>query len=169
MVKFLVTLWIFSVGVSGEAQTPSASPFPATNYVLQWEYKDIPFQFKVYEAPSYVHTRLWETKEIKSLSELPLMRELSKGEVKVNAGGSVHMFLVAQNTTKKEINFGVAPHSTDPIESALGFSFKCLCNGHVYKVSPGNYWYRIIKIQTNSSMRGDRVQLKHIVFAVSKK
>lgn len=135
---------------------------------LEWAYKDLPVKFRLFEAATNRKYKIGEMGYIKKIDELPALREIKDHAFNVNVGGRTLLYLTAENTTDSEISFAVAPHETNPVEFSLGFIFRCLCNGHVYKIPPGQTWYRLMELKSTGTQKtADTIHLKHTAFAVT--
>lgn len=136
-------------------------------FQLEWVYKNVPLHIQVGEASDSVADKVATTGVVDDLKGLSLVNPIDDAVFTVEERTSKYMYLFAKNNTDHEIVFSVAPHETNPVEYSLGFAFHCLCNGHVYRVPPGKYWYRIVELHNGGIQKtSDVIHLKHTVFAV---
>lgn len=134
---------------------------------LEWVYKELPLQFRLFEASTNRPFKIGEMGTFTKIDELPALREIKDQAFAVPIGGRILLYLTAENKTDREISFAVAPHETNPIEFSLGFIFRCLCNGHVYKIPPGKSWYRLMELKSTGTQKTTSpIYLKHTAFAV---
>ncbi len=138
-------------------------------FELVWTYKDLPFKIRVFQAPRSMQDSLFKMANVDSLADLSPGPELTGKVVTVGGRGLTMLYLVVQNTGDKPIHFSAAPHHVNPVSDSLGFSFKCLCFGHVYTVEPNKFWYRIVKLEAKGSQSGKKVRVEHAVFRVTEK
>src|SRR5665647_1623507 len=75
--------------------------------------------------------------------------------------------LVMHNSGKEPVYFFAVPHVVRPGTSSTGLHFECLCTGKIYKVPPGAYWYRIVRLQADKNFRAHAVELTHSLVGVS--
>lgn len=150
--------------------TASAAGPKLTEYKLEWDYEGLPFEVRTARAPISELRRVAEMGIVDDKIHLPIQGQMPDGKVILNGGESAVVYLFIKNTGKKTIRFSVAPHSTHPGASALGFSFNCLCNGHIYEVPPGKIWYRIMELRNHKSgnSSSEPVTLMHHIFKVDK-
>jgi hypothetical protein len=139
-----------------------------TKVKLEWDIGKLPFEVKTAMGPSSISNRVAEHGVYNAKLSLPVSKKLDDGTFEVGSGEKVVLYLLIKNKGSKPIKFSVAPHSTHPGASALGFVFNCLCNGHVYEVPPGAIWYRIMNLNTTEFLDKEDITLKHTIFEVKK-
>lgn len=166
MRKSKLLLWSLPLLLLGF--TVKAGPRVPTEYKLEWDYDGLPFEVRTARAPGGEVSRVSETGVVSDQVKLPILSQMPDGKVKIADGESAIIYLFVKNNGKKKIRFSVAPHSTHPGASALGFSFNCLCNGHIYEVPPGKIWYRIMELKAHGTGSKESVQLMHHIFKVNK-
>jgi hypothetical protein len=149
---------------SSFAQTKQASA-PA-EFKLEWEKSGLPIEVKVGRGPDSERHRASENGVLKDMSIVSGFRELVDGKLALSEGENAVLFLLVKNTSGRKLRFSVSPHSTQPGESALGFSFNCLCNGHVYEVGPKEVWYRVMVLSRRKGPAEGPIVLKHTIFEV---
>ncbi|RYZ81453.1 MAG: hypothetical protein EOP06_23450 [Proteobacteria bacterium] len=145
-----------------------ASAINAT-YELKWDKGNLPFEVKTFTSLLSGSRRIGETGIVGDATNFPGLIEMKDAKVLVEDNREKTLILMIKNTSKKRIKFSVAPHSTKPGESALGFSFQCLCNGHIYEVGPNELWYRIMKLTQRKNETKDLIVLEHAIFEVTPK
>ncbi|MBC7420966.1 MAG: hypothetical protein H7328_09585 [Bdellovibrio sp.] len=146
----------------------SSQAFCQTAFKLKWDSKNLPFEVKTAMAPLTVKNQVGQMGTFTEKLNLPIERQLPDGVVHLARSETAYVYLFVKNTSKRKIRFSVAPHSTHPGASALGFSFNCLCNGHIYTAEPNSIWYRIMELKNNSSNNEKNVELMHTIYEVKK-
>jgi hypothetical protein len=144
----------------------SVFSYSQTTFKLMWDAEKLPFEIKTAAAPSNLKSRLGETGTLTEKINLPIQKQMPDGLITVNSAENAYVYLFIKNTSKKTIKFSVAPHSTHPGASALGFAFNCLCNGHIYTAEPNKVWYRIMSLKNSSLNKTKNVELMHHIFEV---
>jgi hypothetical protein len=139
-----------------------------TEYEFKWEVGKLPFDVKTVALPLTQRARVSENGPLTDKVYLPVQPSVIDGKLSMRSGEQAILAILIRNNGKKKIRFSVAPHATHPGISALGFSFNCLCNGHVYEVLPGAAWYRIMRLQSRASESEPKVVLTHQIFEVKK-
>ncbi|MCP5467718.1 MAG: hypothetical protein H7A32_00425 [Deltaproteobacteria bacterium] len=102
----------------------------------------------------------------KKLSEIPLGKEIQNSTLYLETNKSKRFILVMKNNSSKTLHFFAAPHELSPPELSLGFKFKCLCLNHVYKIPPGEYWYRVVEIHLDDNFKNKEVNVTHDLIKV---
>ncbi len=146
-----------------------ALSFSQTTFKLKWDIQKLPFEVRMARGPVSLRNRLGETGNFNEKLNLPILKQMPDGEVKLSNSEVAYIYLFVKNKSNQKISFSVAPHSTHPGASALGFNFNCLCNGHIYVVEPNSIWYRIMELKTNSSPSEKNVVLSHSIFKIENK
>lgn len=136
-------------------------------YEMLWDHDGLNIDISMARAPSGVATRVAEFGVLTPNISLPTIRKLAENKVELRAKEEGIVYLFIKNNESKTLRFSVAPHGTHPAESALGFHFNCLCNGHIYEVPSGKTWYRIMQIKVSTDSKGP-VILRHKIFRVKK-
>lgn len=136
-----------------------------TDFQLLWDFGKLPFDLRIVRINGRM--QVGEIGIAKPDQQFPQPTPLVDGHVKVALKTEALLVLFLRNTSSKKIRFAVAPHSTTPGESALGFAFTCLCNGHIYEVGPGETWYRVMKLAYRNSQPAASIVLKHVIFEVT--
>lgn len=147
----------------------AAKATPITQFKLIWSYDKLPLDVRIAEAPLSMESHVSDHGIVTPLSVLPIQKLLPDGVVKLAKTERAVLYLFVKNLGKKKLRFSVAPHSTEPGVSALGFSFNCLCNGHIYEVGPGEVWYRVMLLKGSKELAEESVTLKHVIFEVGSK
>jgi hypothetical protein len=139
-----------------------------TTYNIKWDLGKLPLSVSLYEGGVQLLSRGAEMGEFKDRYQLPILKEITDGKIQLTPGDDKPLVLVLKNNTDKAIRFSVAPHSIVPIEASLGFSFKCLCNGHKYTIKPKSSWYRVLDLKTfkQVSPAKSEITLEHQIFPV---
>ena len=138
----------------------------STNFKIDWVTEGLPISVEVQRLQGSIKSRVGETGELTDKIILPPGRLLKEKNLLIlNPDEDAYLILIIKNNSNKKLNFGVAPHSTDPGAASLGFSFTCLCNGHVYDVGPKKTWYRILRLKTEKQIQATEVKLTHVIFS----
>jgi hypothetical protein len=146
----------------------SATCYSQTAFKMVWENDGLPFEIKIARASSALKKRVGETGTFSEKLDLPVEKQLPNGIVELPRSETAYVYLLIKNTSKRKIKFSVAPHSTHPGVSAIGFSFNCLCNGHIYTAEPNSIWYRVMELRNNTNNGEKNVELVHHIFEVKK-
>ena len=141
----------------------------ATTFKLEWDHGKLPLTTEVQRLVALEEERVGQNGILDDKVILPAAALLKNDEVILGPGETAYLVLLVKNKSKRTISFSVAPHSIHPGESALGFSFNCLCNGHIYTVGPDQIWYRLMKLSSRSKGTMSAVVLKHTLFPATKK
>jgi len=145
----------------GMAPVQAASPAKIT---INWEYKNFAEKVELFEAKGY--PRLWETKSVKTVAELPIAGRLEAASFTLDPGARKRFVLVMRNDGNKPLYFFAAPHQTHPVEHSLGFKFKCLCVNHAFTVGPKEVWYRVVELQLAEGFVGDALTVTHTIIGI---
>jgi hypothetical protein len=137
------------------------------NVSIGWQYKDIAAHIELYEAKGY--PRLWETRSVKSVSDLPIAGKIDSAAFKLRPGEKKRFVLVMRNDTDKPLYFFAAPHQVSPVEHSLGFKFKCLCVNHAFIVGPKETWYRVVELHMSQGFVGDALAITHTIIGIDEK
>ncbi len=153
---------------------------PATNVIPQegkksefikakidWSYIDFPLEMKIYEVKSQIAYNLWDTHTVASIESSPASTEIPESTIVVQSGRYKEFILGVKNTIDKPVYFFAAPHSVQPPQYSLGFKFKCLCINHAFTVKPGQFWYRVVRLNIDKDFRGDSFVIKHELIGIS--
>lgn len=140
----------------------------AGQFELLWDVGKLPFEVKIVEGMPTLKSRVSETGIVTPKTELLILKHLPEQKVEVPRNSESYIYLLIKNKGTKTYKFSVAPHSTHPGESSIGFHFECLCNGHVYTVKKGEVWYRILALKNSVNSDERLVTLKHNIFQVKK-
>lgn len=139
-----------------------------TTYHIKWTTK-LPVEVKTLRGMEGLRSRVSEKGIYSKEISLPVKEVLTEGKVTLNQEEEAFLYALIKNVGQKTIRFSVAPHSTNPASSALGFKFNCLCNGHIYEVKPGEIWYKIMSLKNSTLPKGKDVVLEHNIFEVTGK
>ena len=134
---------------------------------IDWNYIDFPLEMKIYEIKSQRAFELWETHSVKSVEISPASTEIPDSTLVIQSGRYKEFILGLQNNTDKPVYFFAAPHSVNPPQYSLGFKFKCLCINHAFTVAPGEFWYRVVRLNIDKDFRGDAFSIKHDLIGIS--
>lgn len=156
------------LAVSTLALSSMAQAQAVTEYEVVWDFPALPFEVSTLQLQLTEKLRVAEFGELLKETRLPIQKKLTDGKFMLRAGEQAILAIVVKNLGNKEVRFSVAPHSTQPGASALGFHFNCLCNGHVYIVPAGKTWYRIMSLQSLPSESSEHVLLRHKIYVVKK-
>lgn len=148
---------------------PSAVIAEEVRVQVDWKYKNFPAEMKIYEVAEGKKPRMWETRTVKSLKDVPVGSAIEAATVSVSKGSQKKFILVAKNKTDQPIYFFAAPHGVEPVENALGFKFKCLCINHAYEIRPGEVWYRVVILNVSRDFYGNRMTVTHQLVGIDQK
>ncbi len=140
---------------------------PLVTYKLKWSYGKLPIEIKTVRGPLTEQNRIGENGRYNSELKLPILQSLKNDSISLGDNEKAVLYLLVKNTGSKKLRFSVAPHSTEPGASALGFYFNCLCNGHIYEVGPNEVWYRVMVLKTSKQGKDSIVTLDHEIFEVT--
>lgn len=158
-------LWLFLLALAAPAWVaPQGVTVTAR---LRWTYHGMEPGMKVYEPAPDKDLPLWKTATVRDATKLPVAGEIQDGDVAVRRGSERTVVLVYKNTGTKKIYFFAAPHAARPVRAALGFEFKCLCINHTYEVEPGEYWYRVVRLDLDKNFEGGELILTHDLATVN--
>lgn len=119
---------------------------------LNWTYKSFTEKVKVYNVTPMKAAFISETANVQKLAEAPVLNEV-KEYFEVTKGSSKSVVLVIENSGDKDIYFFAVPHEVHPAPASAGHFFECLCVGKVFKIAPKSVWYRIVRVNLNSSFQ----------------
>ncbi len=139
----------------------------STKVSIDWLYKDTAAKIELYEPKD--RPRLWETRSVKSMSELPVAGKIQDAAFKLAPGEKKRFVLVVRNDSDKPLYFFAAPHQALPVEHTLGFKFKCLCVNHAFIVPPREIWYRVVELQMSEGFVGDTLAITHTIIGIDEK
>jgi len=150
----------------GNLSFASASPVQVN---ITWSYQNFPSHIELYEPiDSYSGKFVAQTKVIDKLSEAPLGKKIT-GPLSVKLKSSTSAILVVENKTDEELYFFAVPHVLNPHHASAGHYFECLCNSKVYRVPPGKFWYRIVRVNLNSSFQKIKAfEINHQIVGIAK-
>jgi hypothetical protein len=134
---------------------------------IDWSYIDFPLEMKIYEIKSQIAYNLWDTHSVSSIDSSPASTEIPESTIVVQSGRYKEFILGVKNPTDKPVFFFAAPHSVQPPQYSLGFKFKCLCINHAFTVKPGEFWYRVVRLNIDKDFRGDSFVIKHELIGIS--
>ena len=134
---------------------------------LNWTYKNFSEKMKVFNVIPLKSAFISETATVSSLAELPVTKEV-QGPVDVTREQSKTLVLVVENKSDNDIYFFAVPHEVHPSPASAGHFFECLCVGKVYKIEPKKFWYRIVRINLNSSFQNlSRFDIEHQIIGLT--
>lgn len=140
----------------------------SVNADIKWSYQKVTGAMKIYEPTAARPLTLWEMGNGKTLADLPVAKEIANARVQIPIGGKKQFILVMKNDTTKVAYFFAAPHAMDPPEYSLGFKFKCLCVNHVFKIPPGEFWYRVVELHLDENYGGgEAITITHNLIGVA--
>ena len=119
---------------------------------LTWTYKNFPLKIQVYKVTPAKTAFISETRIVKDLKSAPIEDKIT-APIKVEIDSSYPAVLVVENNTDKDAYFFAVPHEVHPVSASAGHFFECLCIGRLYKVPKKSVWYRIVRININSSFQ----------------
>lgn len=134
---------------------------------INWNYIDMNSEMKIYEIKSQMAYELWDTRSVKSIESSPVSIEIPESSFVVQSGRYKEFILGMQNNTDKPIYFFASPHSVDPPQYSLGFKFKCLCINHAFTIKPGEFWYRVVRLNIDKDFRGSAFAIKHDLIGIT--
>lgn len=138
------------------------------NADIKWSYQKVDGVMKIYEPTAARPLTLWEMGNGKALADLPVSKEIASSRVQIPIGGKKQFVLVMKNDSAKTTYFFAAPHHMDPPEFSLGFKFKCLCVNHVFKIPPGEFWYRVVELHLDENYGGgEAITITHNLIGVA--
>lgn len=130
-----------------------------------FDYKGLNQHMQLYTLKDGVLDTVAKTRVVKSLAKAPVGK-LIQGSLKMKAGEGQTFVLVMNNKSDKDIFFFAAPHIPSPPEASIGFFFECLCNSHVYKVTPHSIWYRVVRLEINEDFSPAKAEIRHTIVGV---
>lgn len=136
---------------------------------LKWTYKNFPFQMQVYDVTQAMAPYISKTAIVKTLQDAPILSKRTT-PIKMKANSSHPQILVVENSSDKELFFFAVPHEVHPVQASAGHFFECLCIGRVFSVPAHSIWYRIVRINLNSSFQNvSSFTIEHQVVGISEK
>lgn len=138
------------------------------DYQLLWNKGPLKVEVKTLRALETVRKRISEKGIYSPEMNLPIKDQMPDGIIRLKEEEEAYIYILIKNIDTKPLRFSVAPHSTEPGASALGFRFNCLCNGHIYEVRPGEIWYKIMSLKNNKWQQEKKIVLTHDIFEVKK-
>ncbi|MCB1142032.1 MAG: hypothetical protein H7A24_09520 [Leptospiraceae bacterium] len=160
--KFISISFIFLVLHCTQANVPSHQ----VRVGLKWKSKNFPLKMQVYLPDPKKEIVLWETGTVKSKNDLRIIKDSELTDFLISPEEKKDLVLVSENKTDLEVIFFAAPHHVSPEENALGFTFKCLCVNHYFRVLPGEIWYRNIQLKLDKNFIGDKIQFEHSLIGI---
>lgn len=134
---------------------------------IAWDYRDIATKVEIYEPKG--HPRLWETKAVKTATELPITGKIDGSAFDLVPGQKKRFVLTMRNDTDRTLYFFAAPHQVHPVEHSLGFKFKCLCVNHAFTVAPKETWYRVVEFYLSDGFVGNELTISHTIIGIDDK
>ena len=135
---------------------------------VSWKYKNFPLQIQLYNVTPAKASYISETEIITDLAKAPINEKLSN--IKMNSNSSKPAVLVIENKSAQDVYFFAVPHQVDPVTASAGHFFECLCIGKVYKIPKNSIWYRIVRINLNSSFqKASHFKIEHQIIGLSEK
>ncbi len=123
---------------------------------------------QVFEVAKEKERYISETEVVNTLQEAPLAKEI-KSKFKVQVPGDKVVVLLIHNDTDQEQYFYAVPHELNPHHASAGHYFECLCSGRVYVLPPKKFWYRIARVNLNSTFgKLDTFDINHKVIGLDK-
>jgi hypothetical protein len=133
---------------------------------VTFRYEKFPLQLELYNVKRPARDRVAETAVTGDLAHSPITKPL-RGKIPLGPESEKAFAMVVHNTTKEAVYFFAVPHVIRPAASSLGLHFECLCTGKIYKVPPGAFWYRIVRLQTDKTFHAAVAELEHSIIGVS--
>ncbi|MGZ3683971.1 MAG: hypothetical protein ACXVCI_08965, partial [Bdellovibrionota bacterium] len=138
----------------------------AATISVAFRYENFPLQIELYNVKRTARDRVAETAITYDLAHSPITKPL-RGKIPLGAESERAFAMLVHNTTKDPVYFFAVPHLIRPAASSLGLHFECLCTGKIYKVPPGAFWYRIVRLQTDKTFQAAAAELEHSIIGVS--
>ena len=136
---------------------------------IAWTYESFPLRIEIYAVKPERSAYISETGIADKLKDLPVAEKIVGQKLKTQVGASTAFVLVTENTTKEDVYFFAVPHELNPHHASAGHYFECLCIGRLYKVPPGKFWYRIVRLNLNKSFKTlSGFTITHQIIGVSK-
>lgn len=165
MKKKLISLSLLILFFAGSMGTAKPSTVEVD---LTWSNENLPLKMQVYSVKKDHESFISETKVVKSLQEAPVVSDL-KGHVVATLNGSTTVVLVMKNDTDKDVYLFAVPHELNPHHASAGHYFECLCIGRVYKIPQKTIWYRIVRINLNSTFQAMKsFEINHKLIGLTK-
>ncbi|NNN06317.1 MAG: hypothetical protein HKL90_10495 [Elusimicrobia bacterium] len=162
MTKLLIGL---TLGALAQNAAPEPTASDLVHVHIRWTYDGVPEAMKIYELKPGKWS-VWKIGTVVDLKDAPVATEIPGSILLMKKGQKKRFALVYKNTTDKTIYFFAAHHIVKPAEDTLGFNFLCLCTNHVYKVSPGQTWYRIVELRLARDLDGNALDVLHQLIKV---
>ena len=156
-----------SLGADSKAVVPAQRL--GSNFKFQWDYQDFPLKLELFSLQNPRMAKVGTTGRFKSKVNSVTASQINSDEMSVPEGDAVKFAIVIQNTTAKKIYFHLVPHEITPPEYSLGTKFVCLCSGHIFSISPGQFFYRIVSLQNLTPQLGREFTIRHKVIAIDPK
>lgn len=156
MVSFIHTLVIFLL--------PFESFAISSNIQIEWRYTKVPIKIRIHEVEQTLP--LFKMDSVKGLQGTGVGPEIAGSVLQLEPNRRRMFALVAKNDTAKAVHFFAAPHQAHPAVNSFGFKFKCLCVNHVYRVGPGETWYRVVELRLASQFKGSSLTITHDIIGV---
>lgn len=174
VLKFIFLMTVFfkspAAGASGsvksEEKTVPGVAKATLTFNLKFTYNNFPFKIRIFDALDPRKLVSGKFHNVKDLAGAPIGNEYKNGEIQVARGDSRKFVLVIENTEDKPLHFYVAPHSTDPMQSALNHKFFCLCTGQIYFVKPKSVWYKVVTMNVEDTADIETITQVHKVIGV---
>jgi hypothetical protein len=136
---------------------------------IAWTYEATPIKIESYSVKLSKAAYISETGIVDSLEQSPALKKLPEGKVNASLNKSTALVLVAENKSSEDVYFFAVPHEVNPHHASAGHYFECLCIGKLFKIAPGKIWYRIVRINLNSTFQKlSRFKISHQIVGVSK-
>jgi len=137
-------------------------------FEFKFNYRNFPLEIKIYEPNKQVRMTAGKGYMVKSIKDIPLLRELSDRKVKVYEGEQKYYLMVVENKTNEPVYFYASPHEWNPEDEVIGSKLFCLCYNRIYTVLPGQFWYRIGQLAVERGAFGEKLQIMHRVVGIDK-
>ena len=136
---------------------------------IGWTYETFPLRIEIYEVKSDRSPYVSETGIADKLKDMPIATKIAGQKIKAGVGRSVAFVLLTENTTKEDVYFFAVPHELNPHHASAGHYFECLCIGRLFKVPPGKFWYRIVRLSLNNTFKTlSGFKISHQIIGVSR-
>jgi hypothetical protein len=138
-----------------------------SNISITWTKKDFPLEMEIYSVRPEKAAFVTETGHVKDIKDSPADKLLN-GKMTVQTNSSEPAVLIVKNPTEKDFYFFAVPHELNPHHASAGHYFECLCNSRVYKVPAKSVWYRIVRVNLNSSFQNLKsFEINHQLIGIS--
>lgn len=132
---------------------------------IKFENKNLIPKMELYEVREDTLDTVARTKVVHDFKQLPLGKKINE-TIKITPGKARTFALVMSNTTDKNVYFFATPHIPHPPDASIGYFFECLCNNHVYKITPKSVWYRVVRLEINKSFSPKKSEITHTLVGV---